>query len=267
MTRARWISITVMGMILITTASMVSAQTLYDAFPGSRINPDLWFGTEQIVNSSGGLDTIRSVKGGRLFLGAEMVGALSASGQVRVHRQRLRSRQAGAGNLGMAATFRMIAAQVQGCASANTSPAQARVGLSAALFNDGSRSGSGDQTGDIGVVVLLNQRSDLGVPIAEASLYRCASADCNATDDLLHIVIGTVALHQDVLVAWQWVPDFSMVAVRINDTVISLPYTQAVGPLVPFRAIEAWVLAPPCPEGNPSYARAVAAVDNVYVVP
>lgn len=68
MIRARWIYITVMRMILLTTASMVSAQRLYDAFPGNRINPDLWFGTEQIVNSSGGLDTIRSVKGGTVIL-------------------------------------------------------------------------------------------------------------------------------------------------------------------------------------------------------
>jgi hypothetical protein len=267
MTRVRWIYMMAIGTILMTMASLTSAQTSYDTFPGNRINANLWFGREQILNGPGALDTIRSVKGGRLFLGAEMVGALSSSAQVRVHRQQLRPLRAGSENLGMAATFHLIAAQARGCSSAGTLPAQARAGLSAALFNDGSSSGAGDQSGDIGVVVLLNQRSDLTVPIAEASLFRCTNAECSPADTLIEVVFGAVTLRQDVLVAWQWLRDASLVAVRVNDTVMTLPYTQAVGRLVSFRGLEAWVVAPPCPEGEPSFARSVTAVDNVFVIP
>jgi hypothetical protein len=172
----------------------------------------------------------------------------------------------GVSNLGMGANFQLIKAQTDGCAQPGLAPAQARAGLNAILFNDGSSAVTSDKTGDIGVVVLLIHRSDLSTPIAEATLFRCSDPECTATETLAE-ASGPLQAEGDVFLAWQWLPADNHVVVWADDNVIALPYTQPFIRLLSFRAIEAWVVIPGCPEGARSSAMAVAVVDNVFVVP
>jgi hypothetical protein len=261
-----WIRAMVVGLLVLSAASVATAQTLYDDFAGNRIDPDLWIGAEEIQQRPGSLDSIRTVKAGRLWLGTKLEGNVGAGALIASSRQRVRAIATGGNNLGMGASFQVIKAQTQGCAQPGTAPAQARAGLNAIIFNDGSSAVATDKTGDIGVVVLVISRSDLSTPIAEGMLFRCRDADCAATDTVAE-VSGSLQAEADVFLAWQWEPSANQVVVRANENVVALPYAQTpIRPLT-FRSLEAWVVVPGCPEGTRASASSVTAVDNVFVLP
>jgi hypothetical protein len=265
MVQSTWMRALVVGLLLMSAAAVVPAQTVYDDFAGNRIDPDLWSGVEEIQQSHG-LDSLRTVKAGRLWLGATLVGNLGAAAPTASGRQRVRAVATGVNNLGMGANFQAIKAQTQGCTPPGTTPALARAGLNAILFNDGSSAVSSDKTGDIGVVVFVVYRSDLNIPIAQAELFRCSDPECTATEALAE-VSGPLQGEGDVFLAWQWLPSNNHVVVRADDNVVALPYAQTPIRPLSFRSIEALVAAPGCPDGARSSATAVTAVGNVFVIP
>jgi hypothetical protein len=261
-----WRRALAIGLLMIGEVSVATAQTLYDDFAGTQLNPNLWAGTEQILQRPGSLDSVRTVKAGRLWLGTSQAGNLGTGAQTASSRHRVRAIAAGGNNLGMGASFQLLKAEAQGCAQATTAPAEARVGINALLFNDGSSNVSSDQTGDVGVTLMAIQRSDLNRPIAEGALVRCTNSSCTVTETLME-ASGIVQAGAILLLAWQWEPSSNAVAVRVNDGVVTLPYTQTPVRILDYRAIEAWAVVPGCMEGARSSATALSAVDDVFVIP
>jgi hypothetical protein len=253
-------------LLLIGEVPIATAQSLYDDFAGVQLNPNLWAGTEQILQRPGSLDSIRTVKAGRLWLGTSLVGNLGAGAQIASSRHRVRAIAPGANNVGMAANFQLHKAEAQGCTQPATAPAEARRGINALLFNDGSSDVSSNNTGDVGVTLMVVQRSDLVIPIVEGALLRCSNSSCTEAETLIE-ASGTVQAGDVLILAWQWEPSANAVVVRVNNGVVALPYTQTPVRILNYRAIEVWAVVPGCLEGARSSVTALSAVDNVFVIP
>src|SRR5262249_1918926 len=135
---------------------------IFDGFNGAQINQNIWHGWESsgapgVINT----DALRTVKNGQLDLALRSFGSTSSnSGTVNGGRFGLRLNNPG----GLSLLFVQVAVQqfvAQACA-ANPSSTRPQARVIASFFNDGSSTGTGDQTGDVFGILRVAQDSSTG---------------------------------------------------------------------------------------------------------
>jgi hypothetical protein len=261
--------IVAVGVLLVLTIDMARAQsTVYDDFNAKEINPALWI-TQQ--SGSGGLELIRQPWLGKLVMSHRVVGETTTSTGQNTSRNQLRFRN-GSGISTIKFTMKARNLAVLGCEAVGANTSRSLAGFFSALFNDGSRTSSEDQTGDIGAFIFLQRTSDSTDPDnllrVEAGMIRCASSNCSAVEDIGLLDLGTVAQNENVSLSVSWEDAEKRVRFQKNDEPIQLVnYSQAVVTPRGFRVLEVRGEAANCNVGERPFAKITAVFDNVVVNP
>jgi hypothetical protein len=152
---------------------------LYDNFNSALINPAKWFGSQSQPGAAAPMtETSRKIVEGQLLLQVTDYGDnTSDTGRAPTGTQSLRVNDPSTVTA-MQARVTVQGAVAQACSTNTGTTGQARAGIFGDFFNDGSSTGSGDETGDVRASFLLTQQSD-GTKIILASVTRCTDAGCD----------------------------------------------------------------------------------------
>jgi hypothetical protein len=172
------------GILVFALTGIGQAQlTLYDNFDSPPIDPARWHGSQNQPGASAPMtETSRQIVEGKLHLKLVDYGETTSDvGIAPSGIQALRVNDPSSVTA-MQADVTVQNAVTQACA-ANASTGQARAGIFGTFFNDGSSTGPNDETGDIGVLFELRQRSG-GTKIIRASITRCEDRGCDNSTNL-----------------------------------------------------------------------------------
>lgn len=167
------------GIFVVMLPGMGQAQlTLYDNFNSASINPDNWHGSQNQPGASAPItETSRRITAKKLELQAVSYGEdTSDVGTAPSGIQALRVNDPSSVTA-MQVRVTVQNALAQTCA-ANASLAQARAGIFGVFFNDGSSTGSEDETGDVRLLFEL-RRDSSGARIIRASITSCDDPGCD----------------------------------------------------------------------------------------
>jgi hypothetical protein len=263
------VSIVIGGFLSLMTIGTARAQsTLYDDFSAKEINAALWTSQQ---SGSGGLDLIRQPLSGKLLMSFRVVGDASPSAGQKASHSQLRFRNgSGINTIRFGLTVRSFA--VLGCEAAGADSSRSLAGFFSALFNDGSSTGPGDQTGDIGAFIFLQRASDSIDPADHlrvvAGIIRCAGAACSPVEDIGLLDLGTVPQYHNASLGLSWEAAEKRVLFQKNDEPVQLVnYTQDVVSPRGFRVLEVRGEAASCDVAGGPFAKITAVFDNVFVNP
>jgi hypothetical protein len=251
------------------TVATASAQsTLYDDFSAKELNPDRWTSQQ---SGTGGLDLIRQPLSGKLLMTLRVVGDTNPSTGERATHNQLRFRNGSAINT-VRFNLTVRGFGVLGCEAAGGGRSRSLAGFFSALFNDGSSSGSGDQTGDVGAFIFLQRASDSADPAdllrVVAGIIRCTGPACDSHEEIGLLDLGTIPLYHNVGLWLSWEAAAKRVLFQKNDEPIqAVHYGQNVVTIRGFRVLEVRGEAASCDLGGSPYAKMTAVFDNVYVNP
>jgi hypothetical protein len=248
---------------------VVHAQnTLYDGFSNKELDPTKWSSQQ---SGTGGIELIRNIFFNRLVMSHRVIGATSADLGQRSSRNQLRFVSGGSLT---AIKFDMMVQdfQVLGCEVPGASISRSLAGFFGAFFNDGSSTGTGDQTGDVNVFLFLYRTSDSTDPEhllrTEAGMIRCANSNCTTPENIEILDLGTVAKGESVTLRLNWERDKRQMNFQKNDDEVrSITYTLPVVNLRSYRVFDIRGDAANCPSGPRPFARVTAFLDNVFVNP
>jgi hypothetical protein len=269
MAQAVLVLMTLVGTFFALEIRPIHAQgTLYDDFSSKELNADRWTGQ---TSGSGGLELIRQPVFGKLLMSHRVTGDTSASTGQRESRNQLRFRNGTAVNT-VKFELQVKDFSVLGCEASGSAISRSLAGFFSALFNDGSSTTSGDQTGDVGAFIFLYRTSDSSdasnVLRVEAGMVRCSSSDCSTVDDLGLLDLGMVSKNERVSLWLTWEAAENRVRFQKNDEPIqTVNYSQTDAILRGFRVLEVRGEAANCNIGTRPYAKINAAFDNIFVNP
>jgi hypothetical protein len=260
--------VAVCGILFTITAGSVSAQsTLYDRFPNGDLDPVKWSAQQQ---GTGGLELVREIQRGRLLMAHRVLGNGTTSTTQTTSLNRLNFEF---GRNLTALRFRLTVrnVSVQGCSDPGGNISRSFAGFIGTLFNDGSSSGSGDSTGNLGVFLFAERRSDSEespeLLHIKAGTFRCLNNACSSIEEVEED-LGTVTLGEQVLLRMIWDEENNQIRFRKNqDAVVQVPYTGPVARRINSRNFQVRGDAANCLEGPRPVASMGAFFDNVFINP
>jgi hypothetical protein len=255
---------------LLTMAWIVSAHaqvTVYDDFTSAKLDPRKWFGRE-VQEGNGGLEALRLIHPLHkvLVLANTVIGSLNTS----VGHQRSRNQVHFKQNDFRALQFDMLltGAEAVGCPAPLNNPSIARVGFTSVLFNDGSSTGVGDSTGNVGVVLYVGTMSDFApLLVAVADIFRCNDPRCdNVTTVASSILDAPVPYWTWLRARMRWDMANKTVEVQFGDHPPQyLTYTQPEASLRHTRLLETWGEAANCGRDAAGHVSVKAYFNNVLI--
>jgi hypothetical protein len=261
-----------LGTLLGGSASPANAQgTLYDDFRNSKLNANKWFGRQFVEGGPGGLELIREIQQGELFLFHRVLGGATANTGRHMSRNQLEFLNPDT-ITAMRFDVRVVASRLRGCTIAGADRSNTRARMSGFLFNDGSSTAPRDSTGDVSLAIEVLQRSTDTTPPEvldiQAFLTRCQDFVCSASPVLAIVNLGSTTMGTPVTLQWNWDPTRNRVNVRKNSEPVQrlvYPPTNAVPPVNRSKRLEVRVDAANCQVGARPFAEIGAFFDNVFV--
>jgi hypothetical protein len=268
------------GLLLSGATQPVQAQflstlpfVLYDDFPDGPINPDKW--ALKLHGAGGGLYEVRrDISTGQLQTELRLYGGMQGDEGVGISTHRLIFRQ----DSFLAVKFDATVSdyEVTDCAPSvdplapAATPSLVRLVFLASLFNDGTSTGPGDQTGDVEVRLEIGRDSDSLEPSdvfkAEGLLSICTDPACVApTVTTTGALLGQVPVGQPQTFAIGWDLFRNQVVFQKNaEPEVALPYSQPVVARHATRQLATQSIADNCTTGR-TVAAINAAYDNVMI--
>jgi hypothetical protein len=256
MTLYAWLVVS--GMLLSLTAGRVYAQSiLYDDFQGI-LRLDKWVG-QQV--GEGGMEVERKIQRGKLLMSHRVLGDTEDSEGRNISTNQLLFQE---GRTLTAVRFDMVVqdVNVRGCSAPRDKDSFIHAGFFAALFRD--------DRGDTRAAVFVDRQSDSEAPPNRlrviGEVVRCLNADCSS-NELEKRNLGTVTLGERFTLQLVWEEINQRVRFRMNnEDFVSIPYTQDVVALRPFKILYATGAAANCRAGRPLASVSVL-FDNVFYSP
>jgi len=155
--------------------------TRYDDFNGPLLDQAKWVNVstwgEDVEILEGGM----KIQKGKLDFTNRSFGGTGSNTGTQYMQRRLVIRDGAAYNT-METSVQIMGYQITGCDAPGSASSLAYVRIGGYFFNDGSSSGTGDQTGDYFAYINLyrysNSADDEGLWRATAKVYRCEDEDC-----------------------------------------------------------------------------------------
>lgn len=258
--------VAVCGMLFTIPAGSVYAQaTPYDSFR-RELSPVRWSTQTQ---GTGGLELVREIRNGRLLMSHRVVGALDTGQSTSINRLNFvlgRNLTALRFNL----TVRDVSAV--GCSEPEGDISRTFTGFIGNLFNDGRSTSSGDATGNFGVFLFVERRSDSEEPPeilhVKAGTFFCQSRTCAEDMEEVEEDLGTVTIGEEILLRMVWDQTNSQIRFRKNqDPTVRVNYTAPIVRRLNSRSLQVRGDAANCIDGPRPVASMSAFIDNVLITP
>jgi hypothetical protein len=160
---------------------------------------------------------------------------------------------------------------LQGCPTPGAQPSALQVDLRMQLFNDGSRQGPGDATGNVDTRVRLVRRSDSVDPPelvqAIGLMTRCNVPDCSTHDVLGEVGLGPVLVGQPHTFQMFWDRFRSLVEFQKNaEPPVPIGYSvPVIATLEGGRFWQVVAIGANCTASPRPFAEVSATLDNIFV--